>query len=82
MNYDKFQSQREQLQAEINAPHTKLNIDKSIFIKSKEEKLALNEVKKIHNRLPKEILKASKDEAISIILKSSPKFGGLSLIVK
>ena len=54
MNYEKFHSQREQLQAEINAPHTKIKIDRTIFMKTEEErkllKIAKSDYKKRLNK--------------------------------
>jgi electron transfer flavoprotein alpha subunit len=62
---------KQQIQIEINS--YKVNIDKSVFVKTEEDRKALKKAKLLVGTV-----KGLKDDCIRAILNSSPDFGGLA----
>lgn len=62
---------KQQIQIEINS--YKVNIDKSVFVKTEEDRKALKKAKLLVGTV-----KGLKDDCIRAILNSSPDFGSLA----
>ena len=62
---------KQQVQIEINS--YKVNIDKSVFVKTEEDRKALKKAKLLVGTI-----KGLKDDCIRAILNSSPDFGSLA----